>query len=72
MVTTEYSPHISTLLQSDPVDTEPESFGEEQQKDPELLAIIHFKLNEEFPQEEKWSWKIALQSSLFTFADDTL
>ena len=69
---TEYSPDISTLFRSDPIDTEPESFGEEQRKGPELSEIIHFIQTEELPQEEKRARKIALQSSLFTVADDTL
>ena len=49
----EYSPDISTILQSDPIDTEAESFGEEQRKHRELSEILHCIQTEELPQTEK-------------------
>ena len=56
----------------DPVNIAPESFADEQRKDPHLLEVLNFIQKEELPHEEKHARKVALQLSLFTTEDDML
>ena len=66
------SPTIQTLLTAEPTDDIPDSFADEQQKDPALLEIFNYLLEEELPAEDKRARKIALQSSLFVIEDGLL
>ena len=51
-------PSIPSLLEAEPLHTTPESFGAEQHKDPQLLAIIHFLVREELPLDTAQARKI--------------
>ena len=50
----------------------PTSFGEEQQKDPQLKDIIQFLNTDELPSDVKQAKKIATQQSMFAVVDNVL
>ena len=56
------TPDIPTLLSVSPVNLKPESFADEQHKDPDLLEVFSFIQKEELLLEKKRAGKIALQS----------
>ena len=70
--TTSDPSNIQTLLRTEPEKAVPDSFAEEQRKDPALLEIFGFLQKGELPSEERRARKIALQASLFTIDDEIL
>ena len=63
---------ITSLLDAEPTTAAPDSFGEEQRKDGDLLEICNFLQKQELPADQKKARKIALQSSLFSLDDGIL
>lgn len=60
------------LLQAKPLVGTPTSFGEEQQKDPQLKDIIQFLNTDELPSDVKQAKKITAQQSMFAVVDNVL
>ena len=60
------------LLQAKPLVGTPTSFGEEQQKDPQLKDIIQFLNTDELPSDVKQAKKIAAQQSMIAVVYNVL
>ena len=63
---------IHTLLQSDPLSTQPSSFEDEQRKDPALVEVIRFLEDGVLPEDEARARKLVLQEELYTIVNNTL
>lgn len=60
---------IEALLQTSAAIHDVASFGEEQEKDPEVSGIRQFVQTGKLPLDEEWARRIVLQCSQFTVAD---